>query len=380
MVLWDDIVGQTGMTSSGQIQILDMLPLTIEDIDTGSTNIITDTAIWSGDSDANNETTGKLVAMTWSMSSNTPTPIPDTLDLTSDPEYVETINRLRDHHIITTSVETFRPFDHITREEAAKIFSQFYTQVLQYTGIVGASNSCNFTDITETDYTLTDFVKSSCSFGILKWSDWYFFPTQHLSKLQMIVILVRMFENQFFDESQEPRHTEYILQAKWYGILSNTNELVLNSDVSRYELVMTLYRYYIKHNLIQNINKPHSRLKLLMSVPNTIKTNTQWQKTTTVMVNINQLDQNLWYKPTIDIFDTTYLVRQTKNISYTELKNSFARYGNLIDIWSNTIVWTISFIIFDNMIEFGTIRPNNSWWHYTIRPYEAGYYTLTEIK
>lgn len=98
------------------------------------------------------------------------------------------------------------------------------------------------------------------------------------------------------------------------------------------------------------------------------------------MVNINQFDVPIWSKPVIDIFDDSYIIRQTKTVIYPELKYSKSRYADLIEIWSDKVVGTISLVIFNNTIEFGTIRPSWSSTYYTISPYQAGYYTLTEIK
>lgn len=297
-----------------------------------------------------------------------------------DPEYIETIHWLRDNKIITTSVSNFRPTDYITRQESAKIFSQFYSKILGFTGIAGIHNDCNFQDITQTDYSLTDYVKASCKLGILKWSQGKFMPEEYVSKLQMLVILTRMFENKLLDETQNPRYLDYILQARAYNIVPHIDESILDQQITRYELALTLYRYYIKHNLIKHINRPQSRLKAIVMVPNTISSDTKGNKTSTIMVNINQFDVPIWSKPVIDIFDDSYIIRQTKTVIYPELKYSKSRYADLIEIWSDKVVGTISLVIFNNTIEFGTIRPSWSSTYYTISPYQAGYYTLTEIK
>lgn len=85
-----------------------------------------------------------------------------------DPEYIETIKRLADRNIITTTIDNFRPDDFITRQESAKIFVQFYRHILYGTGIIGARNNCDFSDIVQTDYSLTDYIKHSCRLGILR--------------------------------------------------------------------------------------------------------------------------------------------------------------------------------------------------------------------
>ena len=300
-------------------------------------------------------------------------------DLFQDPEYKEIIHWLRDEQIITSNTSSFRPYDPITRQEAAKILGQFYSRILWYTGIVGIQNDCTFVDITETDYTLTDYVKSSCKMGLIKWSKAYFHPTDHMSTLQMIVILVRMFENKLMDETQDPRYLEYLLQARWYGIPIYSQDHLLQKDITRYDLVLTLYRYYLRQHLIQNLNKAQSRTKMIVMVPNTISS-MDGHTTSRIMIDMSQFDQNINYRPTIDLFDDTYAMRQTKITFYPELKNSFVWYGDLLDIWSEKSIWTASFVIFNNKVEFATMRKNDSRAYYKIQTYQAGYYTLIHIK
>ena len=297
-----------------------------------------------------------------------------------DPEYIETIKRLADRNIITTTIDNFRPDDFITRQESAKIFVQFYRHILYGTGIIGARNNCDFSDIVQTDYSLTDYIKHSCRLGILRWSQGRFMPEDHMSRLQMMVILTRMFENTILDESVSPWYRDYLLQAKAYNIMSPTDQSSLTHNVTRYELAVTLYRYYIKNQLIKYINTPHSRLKALVMLPHSISSDGSGHKTATIMTHMDQFDFNVWYRPVIDVFENSYAIRQTKTVNYPELKQSRSRYADLVQIGTDNKVGTIALVIFDHTIQFGTIRFDESSVYYTIKPYQAWYYTLTEIR
>lgn len=114
-------------------------------------------------------------------------------------------------------------------------------------------------------------------------------------------------------------------------------------------------------------------------IPNTIMTDSEGYKTSQAMINISQFDQVVWYQASIDIFDDTYLLRQTKKIIYPELRYGYSRYADLVDIESDDVVGMASFVIFDNRVEFATIRPVNFSGYYTIMPYQAWSYILSQI-
>ena len=66
-----------------------------------------------------------------------------------------------------TTIEDFRPFDVITRQEAAKIFTLFRQAIIN-TQPSEINTACNFTDIDVADETLAPSIQEACKLQILK--------------------------------------------------------------------------------------------------------------------------------------------------------------------------------------------------------------------
>ncbi|MEI8092011.1 MAG: hypothetical protein WCG98_07615 [bacterium] len=66
------------------------------------------------------------------------------------------------------TVEKFKPNSFIRREEAAKFFVQFATQMLDLTGNTALTTCSRFSDSSQTTLSLRSFVTSACQLGILK--------------------------------------------------------------------------------------------------------------------------------------------------------------------------------------------------------------------
>lgn len=95
--------------------------------------------------------------------------IPMVTSLTSDPALQEAIYWLHDIGVTRyTDINDYRPFDPISRQEAAKMYVTFrYALGIQTTASV-AEAQCQFTDLINADQTLVPYIQQACSIGILK--------------------------------------------------------------------------------------------------------------------------------------------------------------------------------------------------------------------
>jgi hypothetical protein len=77
--------------------------------------------------------------------------------LIADPALQEAVYWMYDNGLTKyRSVEQFRPFDSLTREEAAKIFLTFRKKTID--GIPLAAPGCTFTDVDTADVSLIPFI------------------------------------------------------------------------------------------------------------------------------------------------------------------------------------------------------------------------------
>ena len=93
---------------------------------------------------------------------------------------------------------TFRPYDTLRRDEAAKFFMQFTsTQRILRTPArpSGTNTNCNFYDIDKSRADLKTYVESACMYGFIKGSNGYVTPNQTLTNAQAVTITVRILDD-----------------------------------------------------------------------------------------------------------------------------------------------------------------------------------------
>lgn len=91
----------------------------------------------------------------------------NSLSISSDPELIEAIKRMNDNGLTSfTTVTTYQPFEILNREQAAKILVGF-SQIFDFAGITNTT-SCNFSDISQADASLTNYIQQACQLGILQ--------------------------------------------------------------------------------------------------------------------------------------------------------------------------------------------------------------------
>ncbi len=162
------------------------------------------------------------------------------MSYTNDKEYVQAVWRMRDNEMTQYwDAERFRPWDYVTREQAAKFFVGYVDAFLS--GWTTQDGDCDFGDINKADATLQASIEEACRIGLFYGADGYFLPTQALTKAQAITVLIRALEKKY-DETSTPRWSMYFERARVLGITKETNAWRLDAPLTRYEMALLLAR------------------------------------------------------------------------------------------------------------------------------------------
>lgn len=138
--------------------------------------------------------------------------------------------------------ETYGPFNLVTREQAAKMLSQFFTTYVENPQRMDISE-CQFGDTANSDPTLKPYILDACQFGIFRGSFGEFAPSRTITKAELTAALIRMFSDGHLDENVQPWWTNYFTKAQELGMTKETNINNFKNSVSRYELALMLYRF-----------------------------------------------------------------------------------------------------------------------------------------
>ena len=158
----------------------------------------------------------------------------------NDPEFDKALAWMNENGLTKyNTVDSYRPFDSLTREQAAKFYSEFAKKVLGKTA--DTTKDCTFTDIDQADATLKDSIIESCQLGLFKGSNGKFMPKSILTKAQALAVLVRAVDG-MKDETVEPWYKNYFEKAKELGLTRETNIAALEKNVNRYEAALLISR------------------------------------------------------------------------------------------------------------------------------------------
>lgn len=141
------------------------------------------------------------------------------------------------------TVNQFRPWDLLTRQEASKFFSS----VLAFSTMPAGQNQtdfdCSFEDNEKFDSTLSDSIQFSCEAWLMRWYDNKFHPNQVLTKAQALAVLIRM-QDWLLPEDQVPRRSNYYASAYTIWLTKEADESKINLPITRYEAALLLHRQY----------------------------------------------------------------------------------------------------------------------------------------
>jgi hypothetical protein len=141
--------------------------------------------------------------------------------------------------------DAFMPYANITREQAAK-FMASYT-VTNLCDVEAEENeACSFSDINSGDYSLRDYVLLACELGLVRGTGGKFLPTNNLTRAEAFTILSRaMSANAGEDAPAEdgtPWYAGHFQAMQTAGITKETDVSAQERSITRYELLLVLYR------------------------------------------------------------------------------------------------------------------------------------------
>lgn len=301
-------------------------------------------------------------------------------DVSEDPEYIEALNWMYDKWLtMFKDSSAYRPFDKLTREEAAKIIWKFYKENMSWAK--KWNQSCEFSDSWEMNTSLSPYIKESCQMWLFGWWAGKFFPRLSITKAQTITVLVRMFDDKKLDELTTPRYRSYYNRALELSLTKEKNIKNLEWYVTRYEVAILMYRFNIKYKLSQSntINFPKDEIISFLSW-NSIY-DQSWNKVWKSYIDINKLTDGNIDKANIDLFWDKYKIVKRKIDTYNNSKNNFARFWEVYDM-NDKYLWTINFLVINWTINEWFIRfaKDNTEYTYTISSDKYPYYNITEKK
>lgn len=329
----------------------------------------TPTTTWST-TELTTSTTGTTTVTTGAMPD-----IPMVTSLTSDPALQEAIYWLHDIGVTRyTDINDYRPFDPISRQEAAKMYVTFrYALGIQTTASV-AEAQCQFTDLINADQTLVPYIQQACSIGILKWSSGLFLPFDNLTRAQAITILLRITDG-YQDESGAIWWQKYYDRAVQLGMISPMSAENFQKPISRYEIAMLLYKSKVQRDIVLNLNNDFETNKFIFTISPT-GVSTTGNLTGLVSINTHLLESNPNGTYVVDLFGMQYKIVKTVTQKY--LNNDFVWYGKMLLLDETKEIGTVALTISNGVVIAWTLRPYEiADVTYTISPSsQQPYYTL----
>lgn len=141
------------------------------------------------------------------------------------------------------TVDGFRTWDELTRQEAAKFFSSVLAFTIMPSDMEKTAFDCDFDDADTFDSTLTDSILLACTSWLMRGYDGKFHPNNILKKSEALTILIRM--NLWLqDETWSPWWSQYYAMAYNQWLTKEQDTAKIDLPVSRYEAALLLSRQY----------------------------------------------------------------------------------------------------------------------------------------
>jgi hypothetical protein len=138
-----------------------------------------------------------------------------------------------------STVDTFMPYNTLTREQFAKFSSAFAT--LNLCKEPDTTASCDFSDLGQADESLADYAVLACQLGLFKGSNGKFMPKAPAMKNEVVTVLMRAIDG-MQDENVSPWWKNYYTAAFEAGITKEVSAEALAKPVQRYEALLMMYR------------------------------------------------------------------------------------------------------------------------------------------
>jgi Lamin Tail Domain/Domain of unknown function (DUF5011)/Divergent InlB B-repeat domain/Bacterial Ig domain/S-layer homology domain len=170
----------------------------------------------------------------------TGTNIIDSLSITTDPEFKPSLAFLYAYELTKfNSVDTFWPYTNLTREQAAKLFSNFAINVLCRKPDL--SLKISYSDTKNADPTLKPYITLAYQLWLMKWWEGIFRPFDTITKAEFNAVLVRMILKSYLDESWSTWYSSYNWVATDLWIIKQWAGL---QAVNRHNAALMLFRAY----------------------------------------------------------------------------------------------------------------------------------------
>ena len=148
--------------------------------------------------------------------------------------------------------EKFWSNDYLTREQAAKFFTTFYSKVLNRKFNWNADLKV-FSDIDEANPELKQHISQAYNIWLFKGFRWKFMPKNNLTQAQAISVAIRMI-NWDLEQVKNAWYINYYEKAKKYWLLKRWDFDIVDLDrtyITRWDTAIILYALY---NHIRNNN------------------------------------------------------------------------------------------------------------------------------
>ena len=173
-------------------------------------------------------------------------PIIDSDAIITSEEFKKAQSFLRSYEMtMFDSVDKYAPTRNLSRQEAAKMFSNFAINVLCRKPDLNLK--VNYSDVENADPTLKPYITLAYQLGVMKWSgmgDGKFRPFDQISKAEVNAVLIRMILKSYLDESRSESkkwYSEYNKVATALGII---NHGAWAEKISRNNTALMLFRAY----------------------------------------------------------------------------------------------------------------------------------------
>ena len=172
--------------------------------------------------------------------------IKDSETLVTSEEFKKALSFLRSYEMtMFDNVDGFDPYRNLSREEAAKIFSNFAINVLCRKPDM--SLSVKYSDVENANPTLKPYITLAYQLGVMKGSwmgDGTFRPFDAISKAEVNAVLIRMILKSYLDENKSENKVWYAEYNKVATDLGIINQGAGAEPVLRNNVALMLFRAY----------------------------------------------------------------------------------------------------------------------------------------
>ena len=286
------------------------------------------------------------------------------LSILSNPEITEAMHRMKEAWLTSASdINTYNPFEYLTREQAAKMLVQF-AKIENFKSLSGTTLNCNFKDVNYANGGLATSIQQACQMGLMQGNNGLFSPGQTLAKSEFITLLIRLAEGKKLDESQNPWWKNYFIKARELGLINNDDALAIQSPITRYETALIFYRFWIKQKILSNLNTSQLKNELISTVKGADGEFLNTSGNYSVSIDANLLKNQFFQEGFAELLGQRYKLKKTNITTFDIANESFVRYGDLFSISNDNKIGNINIIVSNGNIIDGNIRlftPATTW-------------------